>query len=139
MKKIHLLLLIVISVFLTSCGHKFGEPHLYQAASNSNEGKEFINQYKVCFVCNKTYRLFWTDFYKSDDGIFVLIQTDNGGKENYFTVKPEFVDKYALEPKFSFWNKYGWIAVSVILILLIILMIKVGAGEFIEDLVTGFN
>lgn len=108
----------------TSCVYQFGGAEIYEATAWTQEGKEFVKQYQVKYICPEVYGLYWADIHRSA-GVFAIdVRETDDGKIAYKAIEEKYVLALGLEPKFSWWNRNGKYFALIIVLGLIVFWLK---------------
>lgn len=99
------LILIIISLTFSSCVYKTLGPEIYDVETNDSFTQEQIEKYNIKYIA-KSRELFWADVSRKK-GVYAINVYNNDGKIHYTQLKESFVQKLEIEPRYSFWNKYG--------------------------------
>jgi hypothetical protein len=138
--------------------YRFNSPALYNVKASTEVGIRLLDAFDVKLVCEKTYSLFWADFFISRNCTYVIITHDDvtdqiyglrsefernitktlALKDNtvrFIPIDKDDVDKMGLEPDFSWWNKYGFLCISVLMYMCVVCTNKaiINANDMKQD------
>lgn len=117
MKVLIYVILFSTIVFFTSCEFHLGSGKIFEAKSDLKEGEEMIDKYHIKYISPSCYGVLYSDLYRKK-GVFAYDIVEGVESTSYKTVDEKFVEEYHLNPKFTWWQKYG-IFFSVITLIIL--------------------
>lgn len=123
MKMIALAILCLgFTVASSGCEYHLGGAKIFDATASTEEGRKFVEGFHVKYVCHNVYGAFWSDFYRSKDGVFAIdVERTNDGQITYKPIKEEVAAKLGISPKYSWWDTYGiWVSIPIMIIAILI-------------------
>jgi len=125
------------------CVYQAGGGKIYEVISSTDKSKIFIELLNIKYLHDNVYGIFWTDFYRSHDGIFVSFgETERyntmtnelipkafkdqhllpdptgitGTRIRFITLNQEYCKRLGLKPKYTWWQHYGSSVLTAIII-----------------------
>lgn len=92
------ILCLYVMISLSGCVYHSGGARVFDATASTEVGKKFVKIYNVKYICKEVRGLFWTDFYRSKEGIYAVGVT--------IDIKEKSPESLKLKGKFwDFWEK----------------------------------
>lgn len=119
-----LVAVIIIVVFIVGIEYHLGGAEVYDATAPTEEGKRFINEFRIKYVCSSVYGLEYSDIYRSGCQFATAVDRSNPEEIKYSVIKEEYVSQFNLQPDFSWWERNGRFISPIVVILLIVIIYK---------------
>lgn len=116
-----LAVVIIIVVFIIGIEYHFGGAEVYDASASTEDGKSFVNEFQIKYICSSVYGLEYADFYRSGCKFASNVDRSNPEELKYYVVKEEYVSKFSLQPSFSWWARNGKFVSPIFVILIIVI------------------
>jgi hypothetical protein len=116
-----LAVVIIFVVFIDGIEYHIGGAKVFDASASTEEGKRFVNEYKLKYICSSVYGLEYADFYRSDCKFVSDVDWSNPEEIRYRVVQEEYVSKFSLQPGFSWWERNGKFISPIIVILILVI------------------
>ena len=119
-----LTVVIIILVFIVGIEYHIGGGKVFEASASTEEGKRFVNEFQIKYICLSVYGIEYSDFYRSDCLFATDVDQSNPEEIKYRAIKKDYVSRLGLQPNFSWWERNGKFVSPIIVILIIVLLVK---------------
>lgn len=90
-----------------------GGDKLYEVTAPTAEGRQYIRDHQIAYLCRDVWGMFFSDIFRSDCH-FVQVFKVRGEPVSFAPVDGFTRQLYGFEPEFTSWDRFGcWIAIPL--------------------------